>query len=111
MSTKSKKAKFSVRLRIKQNGKCTICGEDLGDPKDLNVDHIYPKNPPKGYPKLCRSWYSYEQRKNLQLVHRRCNTLKDNKITPEGLRLGKEILVGRLVRYLSHQVDTMRSSC
>lgn len=60
------------RRGIEVPSSCYLCGSDLGDLREVNLDHWYP-----------RSLGGPDELWNLRLVHKACNSRKGNSVIPE----------------------------
>ena len=78
------------RRRVRRRTICPICHQPLSHvPREqVNYDHIYPRNPPDGWPPLPTA----NAIRNLWTVHAACNGRKGNRITLDGLYAYRAIM-------------------
>lgn len=90
---KRKKIKFSKKEEVNKNNNscCYLCGEKINiykdDPTNWNIDHLLPIALLKWLPEskeLGKLEEDIHSDKNLAIVHKRCNVIRDMKIiTPD----------------------------
>lgn len=68
--------------------RCPLCRQQFSvREKTWNFHHVYPRNPPPGWPYLP----GWDDMRNVVRTHPRCNRKAGNRITEEGLVTFREI--------------------